>query len=908
VRYLLVGIASLGGLLFGYETGVAAGALPWAWFTWTNTWDDQVLASSGTLLGALVGALGAGRVADLVGRRDVIMTTSGLFAMGALVSAIAPSGGVLLIGRLVVGVAVGAISVAAPLYIAEIAPAASRGKMICGFQLMVTIGILLSYVGYELVADNPDGWRYLLGAGAVPGLILSALALLLLESPVWLALHGDQESADAIAARLGVESSDLGIEALAHMPTERDSDDLSKVFSRAGRAGVFVGIGLFFVQQFVGINALFYYSSATLGKLAEMLSLELQDAAGLSLAVINVAATLVAFPLIDRLGRRPLLLLSLAGIAVGLVAMAVGAGLQSGGGAEILSAAGVYVFIASFAVGLGPVPWVVAAEMVPIRIRGLAMAVVVASHWLFDSLASPTGLLLRNGFGRPVMLVLYAGMAVAGIMIFRRRLPETKGMSLVAIDRHLTALATRVRNTYGHYLVATLGTLASLLAGYNLAITAVTLVLIADEWKLGALEQGLLAGTLVAGLTVGVFTAGPLSDRFGRRYVLMSTAALFVVSGLGAAIAPSLVWLLLARAAAGFAIGVSAPTSGVFVAEVAPPSIRGRLLSFSAVAYALGTVLAYGVGVALVHHVAGWRYMFGLVALPATIYGLALLPLPESPRWLAASGRMQAARRSLRRLVGDDADRQLEAITIDGLDSAARHDHAAGAWAQLWLRSYRPAIWIGLAIMFLTVFSGEDMVLFYAPTILKHIGFTDTSVSFAATLGLGLVVLVMTVISLWVVDIVGRRPMVVIGLFVLAASMLTLGALTAIGADASSPAVRWGQLAALAVFVGVFALALGPVAEIVVVEIYPQTIRGRATGLAHGTRSVSAIVFSLAFPLLLEAPGLAITVLGFAAISIVGAFYMLRALPETKGRSLEEIGEFWDRRTRARRVEKSPAP
>jgi major inositol transporter-like SP family MFS transporter len=184
----MVGIASLGGLLFGYETGVTAGALERGESSWLST---------ATLIGAMIGALAAGRIADLVGRRDVIMATGALFTLGAFVSAIAPSELVNLIGGLVVGSGVGAISVAAPLYIAEIAPIARRGTLICIFQLMITIGILLAYIGLAVFPDEAE-WRFLLGAGAVPGLILSGLALLLVESPVWLALMGIADSTNRV--------------------------------------------------------------------------------------------------------------------------------------------------------------------------------------------------------------------------------------------------------------------------------------------------------------------------------------------------------------------------------------------------------------------------------------------------------------------------------------------------------------------------------------------------------------------------------------------------------------------------------------------------------------------------------------------------------------------------------------
>jgi sugar porter (SP) family MFS transporter len=894
---LLVCVASLGGLLFGYETGLSAAVLQAAKFSWSS--DDQVLLTTATLLSALVGALFAGRVADLVGRRDVIMATTALFTMGSFVSAIAPSVLVLLGGRIVVGLAVGAISLAAPLYIAEIAPTARRGSLICVFQLMITIGILLAYIGDQTFGQTPDGWRILMAAGAVPGLILSGLALLLIESPVWLAIKGDQEAAQAIMDRLGRSGSVVEIEAIEPHSDDPRSGGLVEVFSLAGRAAIAVGIGLFFVQQFVGINAIIYYPSSL--ELSNALHFGLSDGPGLMFGVFNVLATLVAIVLIDRIGRRRLLMISLAGIAGGLVAMAVAAsGHLNAADAQLTSAVGLYVFITSFAIGLGPIPWVVAAEILPIHVRGLAMGFVVASHWLFDSIASPTGRLLDHALGRPVVLVAYAGFALGGLVIVLRRLPETKGLSLATIDRTFTAWASRIRETRAvHYSVAALATVGVVVTGYNFGITGVTLVLIGHEWDLNALEKGALASALVVGLAVGSFLAGPLSDRFGRRYALMSVAALFVASAFGAALAPSLSWLLVARVAAGLGIGLIGPTAALYIAEVAPAAIRGRLLSFDALAFAVGVILAYWIGLLLQDDSNGWRLMFGFIALPSTIYGLALLPLPESPRWLAAAGRLSEARRSLLRLVGvetdreGEADRQLAAITADQPSSVSDHGSALGGWARLREPIYRPAVVVGLVAVFVMVFSGFDIVSFYAPTILSQIGFGDQTVTFVATLGLGVVSLVMTVVSVAIIDRVGRKPLMVCGLLAMAGSLVGLAVLTLSGP--TNPFVRWGQVGCLAALAGTFSLTLGMVGEVVIAEMYPQAIRGPASSLAHGMKSVFTMVFTLTFPLLLDWPGLSVTVLGYAAVSIVGAFYLFRTLPETKGRSLEDIGKYWSR-------------
>lgn len=272
--------------------------------------------------------------------------------------------------------------------------------------------------------------------------------------------------------------------------------------------------------------------------------------------------------------------------------------------------------------------------------------------------------------------------------------------------------------------------------------------------------------------------------------------------------------------------------------------------------------------------------------------------------WLIAVGQPNAARRSLRRLFGTEADRELAEITAEraGADSD-RGDTGGG---RLWGPAHRPVVLVGLVLVFLAVFSGESMVLFYAPTVLEPIGFTDTAVTFAATLGLGVVGLIAALIALAVVDRTGRTPMMVTGLIVLGASLLAMAALTT--APQAIAVVRWGQVACLAVFVATFGLTLGPTSGIVISEIYPQSIRGRASSLSSTMHGMFAMLFTLTFPLLLHGLGLAITLLGYAVIGIVGAFYLMRALPETKAKSLEEITEFWNHRAMARHPDKASAP
>jgi MFS family permease len=254
---------------------------------------------------------------------------------------------------------------------------------------------------------------------------------------------------------------------------------------------------------------------------------------------------------------------------------------------------------------------------------------------------------------------------------------------------------------------------------------------------------------------------------------------------------------------------------------------------------------------------------------------------------------VSAARRSLARLLGvGAAGRELAEITAESHKPASERDRG---WGALWAPAYRPAVSLGLVLMFLTVFAGSDMVLFYAPMILKEIGFSDNTVSFAATLGLGVVFLVMTVLSLDYIDALGRRKMLIGGLTVMAVCLFVMTGLT-LSPEVGSAFVRWGQVVSLAFFVGAFALTLGHLGDIVVSELYPREISAPATSLTHGMEGIFAIVFSATFPVLLSLMGLTLTFLSCALISAFGALYLWRFLPETKGRTLEEITDYWHRR------------
>lgn len=900
----MVLIASLGGLLLGYQISASANVLGPESAAALLEHHRGVQVSTVTLIAAALGALVAGRLADLIGRRDVIMSTTALFTLGSFVSMVSPSVTMLVIGRGLVGLGIGAISVVVPLFIAEIAPAVERGRLIAVYYLMITLGMLAAALVDDLTWRLTDSWRYVFLTGALPGLLMSLLALSLVESPVWLALINDRDTAEVVLERLGRGHAIAEIEDLSATTRGCDlRDPVGQVLSRPARAALTICVGLFLVQQLTGFNALFFNSDAVVGNLSAEVGLARIEPDVL-IAIVNTVAAAVAILLIDRVGRRPLLLTSVAGLAISLVVMAGGA-LVPTSYSDRLSTCAVILFVASFSIGVGPIAWVAAAEMLPIHLRAAAMGLTAASHWLFFCAVSASSPLLRSPVGQPLLLLVYAGIAAAAFVILRRRFPETRAMLLEDINLYFMAWAkSRVRdNVLVHYSVASVALTGGILTGFNFAITAVTLVLISGDWHLSALEQGALASTLLAGITFGSFSAGRLSDRFGRRYVLMSMAALFVTSALLSALAPSLGWLMLARAATGFAIGITAPTSGLYVAEVAPAHIRGRLLSLEAVTFTLGTIIAYCVGLAYENEANGWQVMFAFIAGPATFYAMALLFLPESPRWLAASGHASASRRASMRL-------STPPVQIGSAPDAVPHIDAAPAkapWSELFQPRHRPAVKAGLVIMFLMVFSGWEMVLFYAPTVLNEIGIVDNTQSFTATLGINIAFLAVTILGMSIVDRAGRKTTLVIGLIAMAGSLVCMAVLT-IRLIAPSSVAIWGQVIFLGLFACTFALTVGLVGEIVIAEIYSQSIRGRATSLAFGMRSIFAIAFTLSFPVIIDVFGLGMVLLSYAAISLAGAAYLVRHLPETKGLSLEEIADEWKRHSSRDRGAEVAAP
>jgi SP family galactose:H+ symporter-like MFS transporter len=426
--------AALGGLLFGYDTGVISGALIFIRAQFGLSTFQQELVVSVVLVGAAVGALSGGRLADIFGRRVMLLVTALIFVAGALVCAAAPSLNILVIGRLIVGLGIGFSTSTVPIYISEVSPPQTRGWQVSLFQLAITIGILAAYL-VDFVFSGSGGWRWMLGLAFVPGAILGLGMIRMPESPRWLAEHGHSDRAREVLAQVrgteNIESEWLEIQKTVAETEERGR--FSDLFGPSVRMALVIGIGLAIFQQVTGINTVIYYAPLIVQ------SAGISTASGAILAtagigLVNVIMTIVAMWLIDHVGRRPLLLVGIAGMILSLGVLGFVFRMPTGGALAWLAVITLMVYVASFAISLGPIFWLLISEIYPLRVRGIAEGTAAGVNWAFNFLVSFTFLTLVEVLGPSLTFWVYALLAIASWLFSYYLVPETKGRTLEEIE------------------------------------------------------------------------------------------------------------------------------------------------------------------------------------------------------------------------------------------------------------------------------------------------------------------------------------------------------------------------------------------------------------------------------------------------------------------------------------------
>jgi sugar porter (SP) family MFS transporter len=432
-------VAALGGFLFGYDTGVISGALLLLKDDLHASSFDQSAIIGSLLLGAVVGAIISGYLAGAIGRRPTKIISGCIFAGAAIWSALSPDVWTLICARFVLGISVGTASFVAPMYIGEMVPRRIRGGLVSFNQLMITTGILVAYIVDFALKGVSNNWRWMLGLGAIPGIALAVGMVLLPESPRWLVERDREDEARDVLRRVRTDD-DVDEEIQEIQEVARADGSLRDLLGRAVRPMLIVGLGLAIFQQIVGINTVIYFAP-TIFKFA---GVSTSQAIGQTvfIGITNVVFTIVAVLLLDRVGRRLLLLTGTAVLTVALVGLGLFfqvAAIKANLG--WLALASLIVYIAAFAVGLGPVFWLMIAEIFPLKIRSAAMSVCTVANWSFNFLVSFTFLQLISVAGKGGTFFVYAALGVLAVIFFAWKVPETRGRSLEEIETEFGAEA-----------------------------------------------------------------------------------------------------------------------------------------------------------------------------------------------------------------------------------------------------------------------------------------------------------------------------------------------------------------------------------------------------------------------------------------------------------------------------------
>lgn len=487
---------------------------------------------------------------------------------------------------------------------------------------------------------------------------------------------------------------------------------------------------------------------------------------------------------------------------------------------------------------------------------------------------------------------------------------------------------------------AVFAALGGILFGYDIGIISGALLQLEEEWGLSHIQQELVVSLMLVGAIMGSLTGGYIIDYFGRRRSIMGNAGLFVIGAIGLCAAQDLATLLIARVIVGFAVSISAVAECVYISEIAPAANRGSLVSLNELGITIGIFLSYLVNYCLIETPGGWRIMFGLSMIPAIAQGVGMVWMPASPRWLLLKGYVSKAEDALRkfRVVDDENVQMASTSPRGGYDGADPIKKEIGNIRQSLAAQknsstldlvkdpvLRRCMFVGCGIVLFQQFTGQPNVLYYGATIFKQAGFDTNKEATLAQMVLGIVKVIATIISLAKVDKLGRRKLLLWGTAVMFFSLIVLASVTAafppfinasdIGeelADAEGrrmrrsllsaqhhrhsdhsvetpKSIRWVSMVSLLTFVVAYAFSYGPVSWLVLSEIFPDDIRGRAVSIATVFNWGSNLIVSASFLSLLESIGSAGAFFLYASCGIFAFLFVYTMLPETKGATLEQI-------------------
>ena len=436
-------------------------------------------------------------------------------------------------------------------------------------------------------------------------------------------------------------------------------------------------------------------------------------------------------------------------------------------------------------------------------------------------------------------------------------------------------------------LIFFLGALGGLLYGYDMGVISGALLFIKDDIPLNSFTEGLVVASMLVGAIFGSGASGPMSDRLGRRRVVFIIAIIYIVGALILALAPSMPVLVIGRLVIGLAVGGSTAIVPVYLSEMAPTEQRGSLSSLNQLMITIGILSSYLINYAF--PIEGWRWMLGLAVLPSLILLIGVAFMPESPRWLLEH-RSEKAARDVMKLTFKESEIDKEIADMKEINAISE-----STWNVLKSPWLRPTLIIGSVFALLQQIIGINAIIYYAPTIFSKAGLGNAT-SILGTVGIGTVNVLITIVAIMIIDKIDRKRLLVIGNIGMVASLLIMAILVwTVGIQSSA----WIMVACLTLFIIFFGFTWGPVLWVMLPELFPMRARGAATGIAALVLSIGSLLVAQLFPILTDVLSVEQVFLIFAAIGVCALIFVIKYLPETRGRSLEEIEADLRSRTNA---------
>ncbi|WP_233581994.1 MULTISPECIES: sugar porter family MFS transporter [unclassified Asaia] len=428
--------------------------------------------------------------------------------------------------------------------------------------------------------------------------------------------------------------------------------------------------------------------------------------------------------------------------------------------------------------------------------------------------------------------------------------------------------------------VVVIAALGGTLFGYDCGIISSALLSIGADFGLSSFGKEIVTSAILVGGIFGALGCGPLCDRYGRKKTVLAVAVLFILGAIATSLAPDATTLTITRFILGLAVGAITQIMPVYIAEVAPAKRRGALVVLFQMMIAGGELISYLIGYAFSGN---WRLMFMLAVIPALILFFGMMVMPESPRWLITQNRADEAKRVLTRIRGNA---HLAAREVEQIVTVADNEGDSGSWRDLGKAWVRPALVAALGVSILCQLTGINAVIYYAPTILTQSGFGD-SASLLASIGVGVTLVAMTIVGTFLVDHMGRRRLMLLFIPLSVVALVVLGAAFMGGHPSGS--MQWVVVVSMLAYIAFNGGSLSVVVWLLNSEVIPLSVRGKGTGLASVSMWVSDLIVSLTTLSLIEFMGASGTFWLYGAISVLAFFFVYRYVPETKGRSLEDI-------------------